>query len=149
MLLLLLQVGALLKAGAKPAAMAQQMAKVAFDNSLDKSRITPYSRAATEAFDMVSSISSSSSSSGSAVVRWCDCDRLPVQLQGVAVADSGRGGCGRQRHQQGMPRWRHAPACSIVACGVFVRLAALFACVTQRHVGIWLQACAKMVRVCC
>lgn len=47
------QVGALLQAGAKPAAMAQQMAKVAFDNSLDKQRITPYSRAATEAFDMV------------------------------------------------------------------------------------------------
>jgi hypothetical protein len=56
---MLLQVGALLKTGAKPAAMAQQMAKVAFDNSLDKSRMTPYSRAATEAFDMVRSSSSS------------------------------------------------------------------------------------------
>jgi hypothetical protein len=62
-LLLLAQVGVLLKAGAKPAAMAQQMAKVAFDNSLDKQRITPYSRAATEAFDMVSRRSRSSSSS--------------------------------------------------------------------------------------
>jgi hypothetical protein len=38
--------------------MAQQMAKVAFDNSLDKTRITPYSRAATEAFDMVRDSSS-------------------------------------------------------------------------------------------
>jgi protein phosphatase PTC7 len=27
--------------------------QVAFDNSIDKHRVTPYSRAATEAFDMV------------------------------------------------------------------------------------------------
>lgn len=47
------QVRELVKAGARPAAMAQQLAKVAFDNSLDTQRVTPYSRAATEAFDMV------------------------------------------------------------------------------------------------
>jgi hypothetical protein len=67
---MLLQVGALLKAGAKPAAMAQQMAKVAFDNSLDKSRMTPYSRAATEAFDMVRSSSSSSNFSRYMRCEW-------------------------------------------------------------------------------
>lgn len=37
----------------RPGAMAQQLAKLAFDHSLDKKRSTPYSRAATEAFDMV------------------------------------------------------------------------------------------------
>eukprot|EP00879_Flechtneria_rotunda_P023423 GHRR01024775.1.p1 GENE.GHRR01024775.1~~GHRR01024775.1.p1 ORF type:complete len:254 (+),score=63.16 GHRR01024775.1:1144-1905(+) len=47
------QVDRMLRVGHKPAAMAQQIAKVAFDNSLDKKRVTPYSRAATEAFDMV------------------------------------------------------------------------------------------------
>lgn len=47
------EVSKLIAAGAKPGAMAQRIAKVAFDNSVDKHRVTPYSRAATEAFDMV------------------------------------------------------------------------------------------------
>lgn len=47
------QVARLLQAGARPGAMAQAVAKAAFDASLDKGRLTPYSRAATEAFDMV------------------------------------------------------------------------------------------------
>lgn len=40
-------------AGLRPQHMAQQLAKAAFDASIDKHRMTPYSRAATEAFDMV------------------------------------------------------------------------------------------------
>jgi protein phosphatase PTC7 len=47
------EVSRLVAQGARPAAMAQRIAKVAFDNSLDKRRMTPYSRAATEAFNMV------------------------------------------------------------------------------------------------
>jgi protein phosphatase PTC7 len=47
------EVQRLLAAGAHPSTMAQQIAKVAFDHSLDKDGVTPYSRAATEAFDMV------------------------------------------------------------------------------------------------
>eukprot|EP00878_Enallax_costatus_P008494 GHUV01008879.1.p2 GENE.GHUV01008879.1~~GHUV01008879.1.p2 ORF type:complete len:223 (+),score=47.98 GHUV01008879.1:2147-2815(+) len=47
------QVKQLTQSGARPGAMAQQLAKLAFDNSVDKKRSTPYSRAATEAFDMV------------------------------------------------------------------------------------------------
>jgi len=47
------EVQRLLAAGAHPSTMAQQIAKVAFDHSLDKHGVTPYSRAATEAFDMV------------------------------------------------------------------------------------------------
>jgi protein phosphatase PTC7 len=39
--------------GMRPGPMAQALAKRAFDHSLDKHRVTPYSRAATEAFDMV------------------------------------------------------------------------------------------------
>jgi len=39
--------------GMRPGPMAQALAKLAFDHSLDKHRVTPYSRAATEAFDMV------------------------------------------------------------------------------------------------
>ena len=33
--------------------VAFRLSKLAFDNSMDKERSTPYSRAATEAFDMV------------------------------------------------------------------------------------------------
>lgn len=50
---ILRQVKQMTQAGVKPGPMAQQLAKIAFDNSLDKKRTTPYSRAATEAFDMV------------------------------------------------------------------------------------------------
>ncbi len=39
-------------AGARPPAMVQAIAKAAFEASMDRQRSTPYSKAATEAFDM-------------------------------------------------------------------------------------------------
>eukprot|EP00877_Chromochloris_zofingiensis_P001395 jgi/Chrzof1/11256/Cz05g29190.t1 len=38
---------------ASPSQMVQRLAKLAFDSSMDKKKSTPYSKAATEAFDMV------------------------------------------------------------------------------------------------
>ena len=47
------EVGRLKAAGARPPAVAQALAKAAYDNSVDKKKVTPYSVSATEAFDMV------------------------------------------------------------------------------------------------
>jgi hypothetical protein len=47
------QVDKALRGGARAAAITQRLAKAAFEASIDRKRVTPYSRAATEAFDMV------------------------------------------------------------------------------------------------
>jgi len=47
------KVGSLLGSGASPNEIAQKLAFLAFDHSVDKKRQTPFSLAATEAFDMV------------------------------------------------------------------------------------------------
>lgn len=47
------QVDKALRAGERASGMAQRLAKLAFEYSIDRRRVTPYSRAATEAFDMV------------------------------------------------------------------------------------------------
>ncbi|KAI8470187.1 MAG: Serine/threonine protein phosphatase [Monoraphidium minutum] len=47
------EVGACLRANLRASQMAQRIAKAAFEASVDRKRVTPYSRAATEAFDMV------------------------------------------------------------------------------------------------
>jgi hypothetical protein len=42
-----------LRGGARASGITQRLAKAAFEASIDRKRVTPYSRAATEAFDMV------------------------------------------------------------------------------------------------
>lgn len=51
--LLLQEVGRLRAQGLRPSAVTQALAKLAYDNSLDTKKMTPYSKSATEAFDMV------------------------------------------------------------------------------------------------
>lgn len=46
-------VSGLLAEGARPPAIAQRLAALAFEAALDRKGCTPYSLAATEAFDMV------------------------------------------------------------------------------------------------
>jgi len=47
------QVNKGLRVNARASEIAQRLAKLAFEASIDRKRVTPYSRAATEAFDMV------------------------------------------------------------------------------------------------
>lgn len=42
-----------MRAGARAPQLAQRLGKAAFESSVDRKRVTPYSRSATEAFDMV------------------------------------------------------------------------------------------------
>jgi protein phosphatase PTC7 len=50
---ILYEVSAQLAQGKRPSQIAQRLTAIAFNNSMDKSKETPYAAAATEAFDMV------------------------------------------------------------------------------------------------